>query len=110
MPREYIALTYKIVDWNRLTSDGVYEKTRIYFGADRNKSIDELFKLECESIAHKFIATVLEINGTSVLVEPAEGEHELRSSDKISFIIKDFEDIGTEVGSVVEVTYTGGIP
>lgn len=107
--REYIALTYKIVDWNILTSDGVYEKTRIYFGADRSKSIDELFKLESESMEHKFIATVLEINGTSVLVEPVESEEELHSSNKISFSIKGFDDIGAEIGSVVEITYTGGI-
>ncbi len=44
--REYVSLTYKIVDWNRLHSDGVYENTRIYFGKDRNKSIDELWEME----------------------------------------------------------------
>ena len=49
--REWIALTYKIVDWNRLTvyegaESTLYEKTRIYFGADKNKTIDELWELE----------------------------------------------------------------
>lgn len=48
--REYIALTYKIVDWNRLTDFGdgpvLYEKTRIYGPADKNKSIDELWERE----------------------------------------------------------------
>ena len=49
--REWIALTYKIVDWNRLTvqegaESTLYEKTRIYFGADKTKSIDELWKME----------------------------------------------------------------
>ena len=30
--REYTALTYKIVDWNRLTDGGgIYEKTKVYF-------------------------------------------------------------------------------
>ena len=29
--REYSALTYKIVDWNRLTTDGVYDATKIYW-------------------------------------------------------------------------------
>ena len=28
--REYAALTYKIVDWNRQTTDGVYEATKVY--------------------------------------------------------------------------------
>ena len=29
--REWIALTYKIVDWNKISADGIYEATRIYF-------------------------------------------------------------------------------
>ena len=29
--REYTALTYKIIDWNRLTDDGIYKKTKIFF-------------------------------------------------------------------------------
>ncbi len=44
--REYVSLTYRIVDWNRVHSDGVYENTRIYFGKYRNKSIDELWERE----------------------------------------------------------------
>lgn len=111
--REYVALTYKIVDWNRIyfdgNADGKYEKTRIYFGSNRNKSIDELWDLECEDMERRFVATVLAINGDTVLVQPLEGEDELRSSDRISFGIRDFEDIGAEVGSVVEITYTGGM-
>lgn len=107
--REYVALTYKIVDWHRLTLDGVYEKTRVYFGADRYKSIDELMKQEYAQMEQKMIARVLEISGTSVLVAPVPGEEALRSSDKISFSISELRDIGAEVGSLVEVTYTGGI-
>ena len=49
--REWIALTYKIVDWNRLYAIGggesfLYEKTRLYGPADRNKSIGELWETE----------------------------------------------------------------
>jgi len=49
--REYVALTYKIVDWNRLTvyeneESTLYQNTRIYWGEDRNKSIDELWARE----------------------------------------------------------------
>ena len=58
---------------------------------------------------HTFTATVIEINGDSVMVQPVEGEDELNSSDKIIFSVKDFDDIGAEVGSVVQVTYTGEI-
>ena len=44
--REYAALTYKIVAWNRITDVGIYKTTKVYFGDDRNKSIDELWMLE----------------------------------------------------------------
>ena len=107
--RDYIALTYRIVDWNRISADGVYEKTRIYFGSDRNKTIDELWELEFTDAEEKFVATILEINGSSVLVEPIEGELERLSSDKITFGIDKLEKIDVKAGSLVEVTYTGGI-
>lgn len=44
--REYEALTYKLVRWNRVTADGGYHKTRVYFGKDKHASIDELFARE----------------------------------------------------------------
>lgn len=47
--REYISLTYKIVVWNRITNEGTYKATKVYFGDDRNKSIDELWELEHNS-------------------------------------------------------------
>lgn len=56
-----------------------------------------------------FLATVLEIHETSVLVEPVEGAPERNSADKISFGTGELENIGVEVGSVVEITYGGEI-
>ncbi len=42
--REFQALTYKIVKWNRLyEGDLCYNSTRFYFGKDAHKSIDELW-------------------------------------------------------------------
>ena len=107
--REYTALTYKIVAWNRLTVDSTYNKTKVYLFPDNFKSIDSLWYYEKDNVEYSFIATVLEINGDSVLVEPVEGEDELRSSNKIMFSTKGLNDIGAEVGSVIEVTYTGQI-
>ncbi len=107
--REYTALTYKIVDWNRLTVDGVYEATKLYWIPDNYKSIDELWQYEEQSVAHKFVAIVLEVNDTTALVEPVEGEEELFSSAQISFSITELEDIDVQVGREVEISYTGGI-
>lgn len=105
----YSALTYKIVDWNRLYNDGTYSATKVYFGADAWKSVDDLFAKEEPNIENVVRATVIEINGTSVLLEPLEGEWERMSGDRISINVADLENIGAEVGSVVEVTYKGTI-
>ena len=105
--RAYAALTYKIVDWNRLTGDRTYDKTKVYLFPDNFKSTDELWLAEETEVEHSFVATVLEIRDTSVLVEPVEGEDELRSANQISFGTKELADIDAEVGSVVEVTYKG---
>lgn len=48
--KEYCSLTYKIMAWNRKTDDGVYDTTRVYFGKDRNKTVDELWQKEQERI------------------------------------------------------------
>ena len=107
--REYCALTYKIVDWNRLTTDGVYNATQIYWFPNNFKSIDDLWADEAQEVVHKFVATVLAFNGSSALVQPVIGEEELQISNKISVNTASLGDIGAEVGSDVEIYYTGGI-
>lgn len=66
-----------------------------------------------------FIGTVLENDGTTLLVEPQAGSSELRSADKISISIidttitdKENKEISLEeikVGERVEITYNGQI-
>ncbi len=107
--REYTALTYKIVDWNRITDDGIYSKTRIYFLPYNFKSIDGLWYYEDANFESSFQATILKINGTSVIVEPFSDELERGSSDQIAFDISKLADIDAKVGDFVRVTYTGGI-
>ncbi|MBO5939311.1 MAG: hypothetical protein J6Q82_07445 [Clostridia bacterium] len=107
--RVYSALTYKIVDWNRMYEDETFDETKIYFGADQRKTVDELFAQEEETIDKFVCGEIIEMHGTSVLIRPLEGEWERRSADRISFNIQGFEEIGAKVGSVVEVTYRGGV-
>lgn len=107
--KEYTALTYKIVDWNRITADGIYEKTRLYFGKDRSSSIEELWEQECENLEHLFLATIVDLNDDVALVEPLPEEDERRSSDRISLNISSLQSIPAEVGTIVQITYTGGI-
>ena len=105
--RVYTSLTYKIVQWNRLTTDGSYQKACIYWGSAREKSLDELWAMESEKLEHSFLATVIQITSNSVIVVPIEGQPELHSADKLSFSIP--EDIGAQVNSIVKITYTGAV-
>ena len=41
--RVYSALTYKIVDWNRLSNESIYNKTRVYFFPNNFRTIDDLW-------------------------------------------------------------------
>lgn len=107
--REYAALTYKVVDWNRLTADSIYEMTKVYWFPNNFKSIDDLWAYEEENVVSKFVATILEMSADSVLVQPVEGEIERLSCDQIHFGTAELGDIGAQVGSDVEVYYTGGI-
>lgn len=107
--RTYTALTYKIVAWNRLTTDGVHQATQVYWLPHNFRSVDELWAYEKPNVIHKFVATVLELNSSSALVQPVNGESELASADKIYFSTSGLDDIGAEVGSEVEISYKGGI-
>ena len=61
-----------------------------------------------EKCQHTFIATVLQISGNTAQVEPVEYEREQYGA-RISFEITNLPSIDAEVGSVVEITYRGGI-
>jgi len=107
--REYTSLTYKIVDWNRLTGDTTYDETKVYFFPYNFKSIDGLWYYEEDKVEFGFNATILEINGNSVIVEPHEDEQERNSASQISFGITDLPNIDAKVGDFVKIIYTGGI-
>lgn len=54
--REYTALTYKVVDWNRLTDDGsTYSATKVYFFPNNFRSIDNLWYKEEPNVEHSFV-------------------------------------------------------
>ncbi len=107
--REFISLTYKIVDWNRLYANGVFDKTKIYFGNDKNKSVDELWRIESKDFSRSFLAEIIEIGESSVLVSPLEGETEKDCCDQISFSTDKLEKLHISEGTVVRVTYSGDI-
>lgn len=107
--REYTALTYKIVDWNRITGRDTYSKTKLYIIPDNFKTIDELWACESETLEYMFSAEIVEISNTSVVVEPFDDEEEYKSSDRISFGISELAKIDAKVGDTVKVTYIGDI-
>lgn len=107
--REYTALTYKIVDWHRITTDEIYDKTRFYFFPHNFKSIGSLWDYEEPNVKQYFKAVILEIHGTEVTVEPLSDEWERNSSDKIIFSYSGLDDIGAKVGDVVKIGYNGNV-
>ena len=107
--RAYSALTYKIVKWQRDTGYDVYKATKVYWLPNNFKSIDELWAGEKAHAPHHFTATVLEMEGGHALVQPVEGEMEASVGSAISVDTAALEDIGAQVGSDVEIYYTGNI-
>ena len=107
--REYTALTYKIVDWNRLTDGNIYDKTKVYFFPYNFKSIDGLWYYEEDDVQYSFNAEILKINGDFVIVEPFSDEDESKSSNQISFGTSELPNIDVKVGDLVKVTYKGEI-
>lgn len=107
--REYRALTYKIVDWNR-EEDGVsYDRTRLYLLPRNFKSLDELWEEEAICAEYSFSAKIIEKNGNTVTVEPLTERGQSMVGERVSFDISSLEDIGAGVDNRVEVTYTGGV-
>ena len=77
-------------------------------------TIVNLFVLNDNTDEVTFNASVIENNGTSLLVSPVEGSSELNSSDKIvvrvpvdNATLKDLSEF--TVGSIVKITYDGMI-
>lgn len=106
---EFSAITYRIVAFNRITDDGVYEKTRVYFGKDRFKDISQLWLEESETIEHDFRAVINEINGDWVKVEPVEGETERKYGLEIEFHSGNLPKIDVKVGDTIDIQYIGNV-
>ena len=74
-----------------------------------NDSVDEDYK-KLEEEKYEFVATIIGVYGSSILVEPEEGTNERKSSDKISISITRPTN-GTNdfyvKGNKVKITYNG---
>ena len=70
------------------------------------KQDDETEPVSDAKLEH-FTAVILECGLDYVLVQPDEGENELRSADQISFGTKELDELNVSVGSRVVVYYDG---
>lgn len=105
--KEYTALTYKIVDWNRTVGSYKHTGARIYWFPNNFKSVDALWALEENALIKDFTATVLELQETSALVQPVADETAL--CDRISIGLDGLNSIGAVVGSTVRIFYVGDV-
>lgn len=112
--KTYTALTYKIVDWNRLLGvDGTYSKTKVYPFPLNFFSIDSLWGREnVEATENKnvfFNAQVLEVKEKSIIVKPDAESDEFKSADMFSVAVN-FEDIPKiKKGDKIRIVYNGKI-
>lgn len=108
--REFTALTYKIVAWNRITANNPHKATRIYWGNEKSKSIDELWESEVQNVENTFLAQIVEVEeGGSVIVRPANGEPEEQSAKYIRVTLGGHNGIIAKTGDFLQITYTGQI-
>ena len=107
--RVYSALTYKIVDWNRISSYGLYEKNSVYFFPNNFRTIDDLWVEEFIENLNFFEATVLAINGDSVLVAPFGDGDGISGIDKVEFGTANLPKLDVKVGSKIKVAYNGQV-
>ncbi len=106
--RVYSALTYKIVDWNRLTGESTYNKTCVYFFPNNFRTIDDLWWEEGAEYSLSFLAKVIEVNDSRVIVEVVECDWQsFQIGDIVSCGTKQLENADAEIGSIVEITFNG---
>ena len=105
--REYRALTYRLIRWNRPDADGVYSRTRIYSLKDRDTPIDELWFRE--GAADVFYAYVVEWTKDAALVEPFAESDAARSCDRLSFSTARFPALSPQTDDVVRIVFDGMI-
>ena len=92
-----------------------YCKTRIEVMCVAENELDVDVYIKCKAYEdenysnweerHLFIGTILEVNENAIIVEPVEGSHESKSSDKI--IIKRINTDNYVVGDKIKITYNG---
>lgn len=63
----------------------------------------------CPGKGAEFEARVIQVNENFLLIEPSEGEEELRSSDQISVSADDAGELDLKEGDIIRVTYNGEI-
>ena len=103
------SVLYMEADWYYVTTTGDQTIHRVYWFPETLKSVSELHDEARVDLKDQFIARILEINGSSVLVELEEASAKRYSTDKISFGITELENLDVQVGSRVKVTFGGEI-
>lgn len=107
--REYKALTYRIVDWNRICEDGIYARTRVYFPPDCWRSLDDLWEKEAETVPHTVRAAVTDIRDDHIVIATVPPVGQEAKSQLLSFSREKLEPLEIEIGSRIRVTYLGEV-
>lgn len=88
--REYTALTYKLIKWNKLTSDGVYRATRIYPFPNNTASVDELWAKEALNLTAENEKEKTDVPVTEERAEENAAGSKISDNTEFSVYVKDF--------------------
>ena len=96
-------------EWFYMTTSGSQTVSRVYWFPETLKPAGQLKDEAAAYMKPQFVATILEINGDTVLVELNKTSIELYGIDKITFSKAELEDIDVDVGSKISVIFDGTI-
>ena len=96
-------------EWYYVTTAGSQTVSRVYWFPNTLKPANTLWEEARADLKPQFVATILEINGDSVLVELEETFAKKYGSDQIVFSIANLEKIDAQTGSRIKVTFNGEV-
>lgn len=107
--REYAALTYRIVKWKKFYAGGTYEKQRFISERISKKRLMSFGQRKKRALSMFFMRKLRRLTEALLRFVPLRARRKPQAADKIQFGTGNLERIGFNVGTVVQVTYKGGI-
>lgn len=107
--REYAAMTYRIVKWKKFYAGGTYEKQRFISERISKKRLMSFGQRKQRALSMFLMRKLRRLTEALLRFVPLRARRKPQAADRIQFGTSSLERIGFNVGTVVQVTYRGGI-